>query len=43
MPVLLECVLENGASGVIGCDSKEWIFALSGLGRGGGCGGRREE
>ena len=27
VPVLLECVLENCACGVVGCDSKEWVFA----------------
>ena len=41
MPVLLECVLENCACGVVGCDSKEWVFALSGLGGGGSWGGGR--
>ena len=38
MPVFLEGVLEDCASVVVGCYSKEWILALGGLGRGGGRG-----
>ena len=38
-----KCVLEDGTRGVIGCDSKEWVFALSGWGEAGavGSGNRR--
>ena len=42
MPVLLECVLENCARGVVGCDSKEWVFALSGLEGAGVVGGGKK-
>ena len=43
MPIFLECVLEDCTRGVVGCDSKEWVLALSRLGRGGGWGGGGRE
>ena len=30
MPIFLECVLEDCACGVVGCDSKEWVLAMGG-------------